>query len=159
MSSNPWAWSGKKKYGRAQHSKIIIAIFYIPPPHYPAIVKNALQDAPKSFIWWLDYVPEKWYYFWGFCIWKYRISDICCFEQMRGMTNHPQKYLKSVNELVRSNTSEKPQKSFMRGGMSSWHIIKNCVRSKTTNINITSKRTWKYCIIDISGFDQWRRHD
>ena len=46
-------------YRRAQHSKIIIDIFNIPPPHYPAIMKNAHQDTPKSFIWWLNYVLEK----------------------------------------------------------------------------------------------------
>ena len=44
------------------------------------------------------------------------ISAICVvLSKAVGMINHPQKYLKNMNEPVRSNTIEKAKKKFSRG--------------------------------------------
>ena len=50
------------------------------------------------------------------------------------MTNHPPELKKNMNELVRSNTIEKQKKSFLGGGVPSWHMVKNRVQLKMRNI-------------------------
>ena len=80
--------------------------------------------------------------------WKLSISDICGFDQRcRHDQPPPQKYLKSMSGLVRSNTSEKPKtKSFLRSGVASRHMIKNRQRAKTGNMCIILERSWKWRI-------------
>ena len=44
-----------------------------------------------------------------------------------------------MNEPVRSNTIEKPKKSFLGGGVLSWHMINNRAQRKMTNIGTISE--------------------